>query len=143
MAKRGRPTSVAAMLERLKAAPSTKERVLVLLSNLAGTMPVAEACRKLALGRTHFWSLRTALLEASIRAVEPRRRGRPIRMPTIHAGKIAELQAEIDRLKEALELARVREEIALLLPWTGRRQKRTRKIRRPRQGAMPSPSRVG
>lgn len=143
MGQRGRPTSAAAMIDRLKGAPPAKERFLVILSNLAGTTPVAEACRKLGLGRTQFWSLRTSLLEASLRALEPRPKGRPVVQASLQDRQIQELKEEIERLKESLEIARVREEIALLLPWIGRRQKRARRTRRPKPGAMPSDLRAG
>jgi hypothetical protein len=143
MAQRGRPTSVTSMLERLGAAPVAKERMVVMLANLSGTVPVAEACRRLGLGRTQFWSLRTALLGAALRAVEPRRRGRPAREHPLYQKRALELEAEIARLKEALDLARVREEIALLLPWTGRgQQKRARRTRRPKPAAKPPGSLV-
>lgn len=141
MANRGRPTSASSMLDRLGAGPAAKERVLVIVANLTGAVPVAEACRRLALGRTQFWALRTAFLSAAIRTVEPRRRGRPSRVPDPEDRRVSGLQAEVARLKEALELSRVREEIAFVLPWTGRRQKRARRIlrRRPAETRPGSP----
>jgi hypothetical protein len=144
MAQRGRPTSVTSMLERLGASPAAKDRMVVMLANLSGTVPVAEACRRLSLGRTQFWSLRTTLLEAALRAVEPRRPGRPVREHPANHKRIGELEVEVARLKQALDMARVREEIALLLPWTGRgRQKKAHRIRKPKLAAAPPGSLVG
>lgn len=136
MAKRGRPTSVTSMLDRLGAGPAAKERVLVMLANLSGAVPVSLACKTLGLGRTQFWTLRSTLLAAALRAAEPRRRGRPARRPTGDEDRVRTLEAEIDRLKEALDLARVREEIALLLPGAGRRQKRACRTRRRKLAVM-------
>lgn len=138
MALRGRPTSAVSMIGHLKAGAVAKERLLVILGNLSGKLPVAEACRRLGLSRTLFRRLRRAMLIAGLRAVEPRPRGRPVREIPRHERLIRALEAKITHLEEDLAFARVREELALLVPWTGRVQKKTRRIRTSKPAAPPS-----
>lgn len=130
MKRRGRPTSAASMVGRLKSGPVAKERLLVLIGNLAGVLPVAESCRRLGMSRTLFRRIRKALLVVGLRAVEPRPRGRPVGETPRHERTIAELRDQVRQLEEDLHFARVREELALLVPWTARRQKKMRQHRR-------------
>jgi hypothetical protein len=126
------------MVGRMKSGPVAKERLLVILGNLAGVVPVAEACRKLGVGRTLFRRMRKVLLLAGLRAVEPRPRGRPVREVPRHERVIAQLRVQVTRLEEDLRFARIREELALLVPWTARRQKKMRRLRWSRPAAPPS-----
>lgn len=142
MAKRGRPRSIVSIIGGLKSGPGAKERLLVILGTLGSTVPISEACRRLGLSRTLFQRLRRATLAAALEAVEPRPRGRPVREVPRHERRITELEKKIAVLEEDLAFARVREELALLVPWTGRRQKKTRRIRSPRRASMPSKSPV-
>jgi hypothetical protein len=137
MNRRGRPTSAASMVGRLKSGPVAKERLLVLIGNLAGVLPVAEACRRLEMSRTLFRRIRKALLVVGLRAVEPRPRGRPVRETPRHERTIAQLQDQVRQLEEDLHFAKVREELALLVPWTVRRQKKMRQHRRKAACVMP------
>lgn len=138
MAKRGRPMSVAALVGRLKAGPVAKERLLTVLDNLAGMLSIGEACRRLHLARTPFRRLRKAALLAGLRAAEPRPRGRPVREIPRHQVRISKLEEKIETLQEDLAVSRVREELALLVPWAGRRQKKIKKTRTPRPEPPPS-----
>lgn len=117
-----------------------KERVLVILENLGGTLQVAEACRRIHFGRTLFRRNREAMLVAALRTLEPRPRGRPVRDLPTEGRQIRELEAKIERLEEDLALTRVREELALLVPWTQRRQKKSRAFRAFWRAAMPPSS---
>lgn len=138
MAKRGRPSSALFLVGRFKKSPVAKERLLVILSSLAGTLPVSEACRRLGMSRTLFRRLRRAVLETSLEAVDPRPRGRPVQEVSRQTRRISELERRIAELDEDLAFARVREELALLVPWAGRRQKKTSRIRSSRPGATRS-----
>ena len=140
MAKRGRPLSVASLVGRLKSGTVAKERLLTNLENLAGTLSIGEACRRLHLARTPFRRLRKAALLAGLRATEPRPRGRPVRETPRHQLQIAKLEEKISALEEDLAVSRVREELAFLVPWAGRRQKKIRKTRVSGSGLAPSPS---
>lgn len=134
MARRGRPTSAAAVAARLPGSAVAKERAAVLLENLAGRLGVAEACRRLGLSRTLFWNLRAAALAAVLQALEPRPPGRPRRAVEVVDPRLRELEAEVARLQEALSTSRVREEIALCLPQARRRLKKS-PFRGPRTSA--------
>lgn len=129
MNRRGRPTSAVSMVGRLKSGPIARERLLVILGSLAGLIPVAEACRRLGMSRTLFQRMRRAILVAGLRAVEPRPRGRPVREVPRHERVIAGLREQVSRLEEDLRFTKIREELALLVPWTARRQKKTRRLR--------------
>jgi len=143
MGQRGRPTSAASMVGRLKGSTVAKERMIVILANLGGTLPVAEALRRMRLSRTLFRRLRKTSIQVGLRALEPRPRGRPVREVPRHERKIRELQEKILQLEEDLALTRVREELALLIPWTARRQKKTFMRRASRRAVMRSSSPVG
>lgn len=140
MAKRGRPMSVVSLVGHLKSGEVAKERLLTILENLAGTLSIGEACRRLHLARTPFRRLRKAALQAGLRATEPRPRGRPVREVPRHQIQITKLEEKIAVLEEDLAVSRVREELAYLVPWAGRRQKKIRKTRASKPGPPPSTS---
>jgi hypothetical protein len=147
MVQRGRPTSAVSMVGRLKGTVIAKERTVVILENLGGALPVAEALRRTGMSRTLFHNLRMATLSAALRAVEPRPPGRPVREIPKHERRIRELEEKILQLDEDLAFTRVREELALLVPWTGHRQKKRRRPRACGRATVPSrphsASRVG
>src|SRR5437867_10716465 len=124
MVQRGRPTSAASMVKRWRASAMAKERVHVILENLGGSLPVAVACRRLAVSPALFYRFRIAALGAMIGALEPRPRGRPPREVPMEGRRLRELQETIERLEEDLAYSRVREELALLAPRRCRREKK-------------------
>src|SRR5438552_7847365 len=128
MGRRGRRTSAAEIVGRLKGTAPAKERVLVMLGNLGGTVPAGDACTLLRVCPAMFRKLRETMLGAALGAIEPRPRGRPVREIPKHVRHIRSLEIRVADLEEELDLARVREEIALVLPWTRRSQKKTRRI---------------
>lgn len=138
MARRGRRTSPESIVERLGGTPPAKERVLVIVGNLGGTLPASEASRRLRLSSAMFRRLRELMLVASLGALEPRRRGRPPRVVSGQVRELRRLEARVADLEEELALSRVREEIALVLPWVGRGQKKVRRIRPGKSAGMPS-----
>jgi hypothetical protein len=109
-----------------------------MLSNLTGSLSVAEGCRRLRLGRSQFWRLRSALLSAALVAVSPKRAGRPVRERSVQESRIRDLEAQVRVLQEQLELAQVREEIALLFQWTRGPKRARRSSRRKSAGASSS-----
>ena len=138
MVQRGRPTSAVAMVKRLKGTPIAKERVLVILENLGGTLPVAEACRRLSVSPALFHRHRMSTLAASLRALEHRPPGRPVQAALGESRLMRELEEKVKRLEEDLSFSRAREELALLIPWTRRREKRSRFFRTYWRVGMPS-----
>lgn len=143
MARRWRRTSSVSIVGRLKATPMAKERVLVMLDNLGGVLATSEAARRLHVSPSMFQKLRQTMLEATLRSLEPRPRGRPSGEIPPHVRHLGKLEAQIESLKEELALARIREEIALLFPWTRSGQKKVRRIRGRKPGGTPSGSLVG
>jgi hypothetical protein len=138
MVQRGRPTSALSMVKRLKGSLMAKERVLVVLKNLGGLLPVAEACRRLSISPALFHRQRVVALAAAIRALTPQSPGRPVRKASDEGRRSRELEAKIERLEEDLAFTRVREELALLIPWTRHRQKNTRAFRAFWRATVPS-----
>ena len=139
MARRGRPTLVSSMTARLRGSSAAKERVEVVLKNLAGVMSVQEACSRLSLGRTSFWMLRMTVLEAAVRILEPKRRGRPPGRAPAADRRLQDLERELERMRGELAIARIREEIALFLPKAGVGQKKRRPISARKSATAPSP----
>jgi hypothetical protein len=138
MAKRGRPTSVESIVGTLKCGPVAKDRLLVILENLASTMSTPLASRRLGLSESLFRRLRRTFLLTALEAVEPRPRGRPVREVSRHERRVHELERKISALEEDLALALLREELAVLVPWSGRRQKKVTRTRSSRLAAQRS-----
>ena len=135
---RGRKPSGPAAVERLPASQQARERLRVILETLAGTCRVGEACARLAVSEQRFDQLRTQALQAGLDSLEPRPVGRPAR-PGL-AAEVVALQARVTQLETELAAARVREEIALVLPTVqgaagGPEKKQPGGARRPRRAA--------
>jgi len=126
----------------MKGSPAAKERVLAILGNLGGTVATSEASSRLRVSPALVRRLRETLLEAALRALEPRPRGRPLQVVPKYVRDLRKLEVRLADLEEELELARVREQIALALPWTRRSQKRATSIppRRPAETPSGSPA---
>jgi hypothetical protein len=111
---RGRKPSGPAAVERLPSSPQARERLRVILETLAGSCRIGEACARLGVSAQRFEQLRTQVLQAGLDSLEPRPLGRPARAAP--AAAVAALQARVTALETELAAARVREEIALVLP---------------------------
>jgi hypothetical protein len=101
-------------VERLPGSPQARERLRVILETLAGTCRIAEACARLGVSEQRFDQLRTQVLQAGLDSLEPRPLGRPARAAL--AAAEAALQGRVSALETELAAARVRAEIALVLP---------------------------
>jgi hypothetical protein len=126
--------SARSVVERLKGTVVAKERLLVLIENLGGMLPVSEGSRKLQIGPSRFQKLREIMLVAALAALEPRSPGRPRERLSLEGRRLRELETKVGDLREELDLARIREELALLLPRMRKGQKKVRR-RRPRREA--------
>jgi hypothetical protein len=73
------------------------------------------ACQALSIHKTRLFTLRMGMLEAAAAALEPQPMGRPPQAASPEAARIAELEAEINRLTVELEGARLRVELAQAL----------------------------
>lgn len=112
---RGRPVVGADLIDRLDGPRAQRRRVRIILATLTGTLPIAQACAELGVGRARFHALRWQVLAGAMDALQPRPRGRPRRVPEVSP----EVQALHDRIREleiALRTTALRSEIALALP---------------------------
>jgi transposase-like protein len=113
----GRPPKGPELVEALEGSPEAKERLRVILETVAERKSIAAACAKLGIGEAMFHKLRERALRAAVGGLEPRAPGRPPKEEAAEPGQVEELQREVRELKRALQAARVREEIALAMPW--------------------------
>jgi hypothetical protein len=118
------------LLARLTGSATAKDRLWWVVQTLAGLRSVDEASTALGISPRRFHYLRTQLLQQAVELLEPRSPGRPAqaRQPTSQSA--ATLAAEIQQLKLDLQAARIREEIALVMPHLLQRSRRTKKGRR-------------
>jgi hypothetical protein len=112
----GRPPSGPKLVDTLEGSAHAKERLEVVLETVAGSMTVAEACEKLAIGETAFRKIRTAALSSALKELEPKQTGRPPKVTSAGGEKALELEERARWLEEELELSRVRQELAAALP---------------------------
>jgi transposase-like protein len=138
---RGRRPIGPELTERLEGSASARRRMRVILETLAGTTRVAEACEQLGICPQRFEAIRAEAVRAGIAALEPRPAGRPTRAAE-RPPEIARLEARVEQLEEELAAARVRAELAGVLPprrgrvagKTRPRSGRAKESRRPRPG---------
>ena len=112
---RGRYPAGPEYIDKLTGSPESKERLKAILDTLSGAARLQEACDELGLGYTRFHRLRETALQAALSALEPRPPGRPSRPPSCEAELIRLLQQRVTELEQALHVAEVGEEIALVL----------------------------
>jgi len=117
MGTMGRPPAGPKLVDRLDGSESARTRTRLILETIAGTKTIAEAAAELGIGETRFLDLRTAALASMVAANEPRPAGRPpTPEPTEAEQQVAELSAQVRQLTIELEAARIRTEIALVMP---------------------------
>jgi hypothetical protein len=93
-----------------------KRRLRVILETVAGERTVDEACAKLGMGPAAFYKLRERVLQDAVASLEPRKVGRPRKEKSREQEKLEKLQAELFEVKKDLQAARIREEIAVVMP---------------------------
>lgn len=109
-----RPTKGVEHVDSLDGDAASKERLSTVLETIAGIRSVESACARLAISPARFHDLRRLALEGALAALTPKPAGRP-RAPG-ESPEVARLKAENSNLKCDLEAARIREEIALVMP---------------------------
>lgn len=114
--RRGRPALGPRHVEKLDGSPGAKKRLKVILETLAGEKTIPEACSDLGIGGARFHELRDRVLEAAVRELGERPRGRPPKRVSVEQERIDELEEEIAKIKRELQGTQVREEISLLMP---------------------------
>jgi len=104
------------LVERMSGPPQAKERLMAVLESLGGDATVAELAKILGVHRTRFYELRDRALEGALSALVEGRRGPRPRVIDLRDAELARLQAENDELRVQLVTARVRTELALVMP---------------------------
>ena len=112
---RGRYPAGPESVEQLPGSAEAKRRLQVVLRTLSGHYRVQQACRLLGISRQRFEQLRTKVLQAALTELEPKPSGRPAAEPTV-AAAVSALQNQLAETEQELRAARLREEIALVLP---------------------------
>jgi hypothetical protein len=104
-------------VDGLPASDLAKERLKAILGTISGDLTIAEASAELGICEQRFHVLRHGCLEASVKALEPGRMGRPPKTPgPVDEEELAGLRAENEALRHELQVAGVRQEIAAVLP---------------------------
>jgi hypothetical protein len=139
MTTRGRRPEWERVVQRLEGSEAAKARLQALLATLAGRQTVAQACARLGLSEARWYALRQRVLQAALAALEPQAAGRPGRGREELDARVRLLEAELRDLRLDLQAARVREEIALVMPQllarADRARRAARRARRRRPGS--------
>ena len=113
---RGRPAKGPELVEGLEGSEDAKRRLEVILETLGGQTSVKEAYEQLGLSKSMFHDIRMGSLMAALESLEAKPRGRPRQEVTEDQRENERLSKEVEELKVALQIANVREEIALVMP---------------------------
>jgi transposase-like protein len=124
----GRPPKGPKLVRDLGGSAQARKRLEAILATVAGGTTVREACERLGVKETAFYKMRAAALEAARQSLEPKPMGRPPKLSTEADRRVAELEAENDRLKKAVAASQVREELALAMPFLDERRKLQEKL---------------
>jgi hypothetical protein len=101
-------------VESVEASAEAKRRLRIVLTTITGERTVEEAAAELAVSTARVHELRKVALSGAAQALEPRAPGRPASPrpdPELEA-----LREEVKELRVDLQAARVREEIAIVMP---------------------------
>ena len=110
-----KPLSIPDQVERLPGSPLAKQRLRVILANLAGELTPSEACAELGIEESWYFELRHRALGRWVGALEPDLPGRrPGMPPGPEDDRIADLEEQVERLELELKASRLREELALV-----------------------------
>ena len=104
------------LVERMQGDPRAKERLMAVLESLHGEGPVSELASICGVGRSRFYELRDQALWGALLALQPERRGPRAREIDERDQRIESLEGELESLRVQLVAARVRTEIALVMP---------------------------
>jgi transcriptional regulator with XRE-family HTH domain len=113
---RGRHPQGVELVAKLSGSDQARERLQVILEVVAGRCRAQHACARLGLGEDRLRQIRKAALQGALEALEPKAAGRPRCREEVTAGRVAELEAQVAELGQELQLSRVREEVARILP---------------------------
>lgn len=112
----GRPPLRSGHVEGLEGSSREKARLRAILDALSGEITVETACERLELSRSRFFELRARALQAALDGLVPGMPGRPPKPLDVEPAEIERLERDNEWLREELEIARVRTELALVMP---------------------------
>ena len=143
MAK-GRPVKGAQHVDKLEGPESAKERLRIILQTFTGELTVKEAIKKLGISESRFHVLRDEALQGALERLEPKPAGRPAQESNPLAERVVQLEEQVSELEMDLQAARVRTELALVLPDViehamEQEEKKPKKAKRPKR---PKPQRT-
>ncbi len=111
----GRPPKGGELADRAAGSAEAKRRAKAILNAMRGALTVPEACAEMGVGEARFYQLRDRFLAEGVAGLEPKPGGRPRKAPPEDA-QVKGLKARVARLELELKAARIREQIALVLP---------------------------
>jgi len=111
---RGRPPKGLSHIDSLSGDPESKKRLKAVIATLLGHLTISEACSQLSLSESRFHEIRQRALAGMLEGLEPRPPGRP--SDPVEDEEVAALKRRIDFLREELQIARLRTEIAMWKP---------------------------
>jgi transposase-like protein len=136
----GRKTLGPRMVDNLDGSSQARRRLEVILESLAGRRRVEDACRDLEISEARFHELKLQALKGALDQLEPKPAGRPAKRG--EPEEVARLKRENEELRIELEIERVRQQIAAVMPHVLiRHEKKTAKG--PRSGSQPLFGRSG
>ena len=112
----GRPPMKSGLVEGLEGSKREKARLRAMLETLSGNATLEAACEELDLSRSQFCELRTRALQAALDGLIPGVPGRKPKVREVEARELERLERDVAYLREELEIARVRTELALVMP---------------------------
>jgi hypothetical protein len=113
---RGRRPAGPEYVAKAEGSAQARERAEVILETLAGRCSVQQACARLGVQPTRFHQLRAAFVQGGVERLEPGTAGRPRQQLSPEGQRIAQLEQALAEQVLAVEVAQVREEVALILP---------------------------
>lgn len=116
MARRGRKPTGVNLVEGLEGSERAKTRLKAILETLSGQRTIPDACAELGIQETMFHRVRSEVLQTALDRLEPRPLGRPPRQPSLHEGRISDLEEKNCQLQVELKAAEIRRELAENLP---------------------------
>jgi hypothetical protein len=113
---RGRPSTGPELVNKLDGSELAKQRLMLFLQTLSGSVRVPDACATLGISEARFHEQRNEWLQGSVGLLEPKPAGRPAQQRSAEEQVAAVMEQQINCLKLELQAAQIREEIALVMP---------------------------
>ncbi len=111
---RGRPPKGLSHIDSLPGDVESKQRLKTVLATLLGHLTIAQACSELSISESHFHEIRRRALAGMVTGLEPRPPGRPPN--PVEEEEVSSLKQQVEDLREELQIARLRTEIAMWKP---------------------------